>query len=162
MKRTAAFLVATVWSFALCNGQQAFSVSGGDAGGTGGKTSFTVGLTDNDPLPGETWMAALGVQYPFEIIVVTGFEPPAEVLIDCIIYPNPVSQSLLLKISRELPEGFSYQLTDLDGRLVKEGKISAAETRISMSRYRSSTYFLHVLSNSTDIKVFKIIKTDQP
>jgi hypothetical protein len=75
-----------------------------------------------------------------------------------IIYPNPVNDNLTLKIGITEVLKLRYQLYDINGNLLQDGKVEGNETSIDMSNYVSSTYFLKVTDNNKEIKTFKIIK----
>ena len=69
------------------------------------------------------------------------------------IYPNPVSENGLLDIGL-LDKGqlnFPYSITDVDGRLVLEGKTNG--NRVDVSKLPAGTYFL-----KTNAGVGKFIK----
>ncbi|MCF8298850.1 MAG: T9SS type A sorting domain-containing protein [Saprospiraceae bacterium] len=52
----------------------------------------------------------------------------------------------------------SYQLCDINGKLIEKKKISSNETIISSINLVSGVYFLKVIDKNKEIKTFKIIK----
>ncbi len=52
----------------------------------------------------------------------------------------------------------SYQLFDINGRLLKNNQVTGNETIITMVHFTAGIYFLKVIDINRDIKTFKIIK----
>jgi hypothetical protein len=52
----------------------------------------------------------------------------------------------------------SFQLYDVNGKLLTNQKITSAETIIQMEAFAKGNYFLKVLDNTSEVKTFKIIK----
>jgi hypothetical protein len=92
MKRIIQGLLVFIYGGAFCNAQQAISSAGGEASGTGGTVSFTIGQTDYISLNSNSGMISQGIQQPFEIMVVTGIGSDKEITLECTIYyPNPAT-----------------------------------------------------------------------
>lgn len=145
--------------------QEAIPASGGNASGTGGSATYTVGqvvYTNNTSTSGSV---AQGVQQPFEIFVVTSIEEAKGITLECTAYPNPVADHLILKISGAETQSFASaslqyiaSLYDTNGKLLEIKKIENNETSIGMSNLAPAIYFLKVTQNNKEIKSFKIIK----
>jgi hypothetical protein len=138
--------------------QEVITASGGNASGSGGSTSYTVGQVAYNTYPGSNGSVAQGVQQPFEISVVTAIEEGKEISLNCKVYPNPATYFLVLKVENLNNENLSYQLYDSDGKLLVLRKVESDETTISMEHFKPSIYLLKVIQNNKDIKSFKIIK----
>jgi len=52
----------------------------------------------------------------------------------------------------------SYQLYNIQGKLLQSEKIEGTESQIDMSNYVPSTYFVRIINQNQSIKEFKIIK----
>lgn len=141
--------------------QEAILAAGGDASGSGGSISISVGQIANTTHTGTNgYSVAEGVQQPYEISVV-GVEEDKEGSLDCIVYPNPVQGHLTIKIDNPILyniESIEYQLYDLNGKLLQKKKLSGSETSISMTKLIPATYFLKITDSEKEIKIFKIIK----
>jgi len=75
------------------------------------------------------------------------------------VFPNPTSHILTLQISEYNNEKLSYQLFDLQGRLLKSEQIVGAETQINTENLPASTYLMSVLNQENkNVQSFKIIK----
>ena len=138
--------------------QIAVPAAGGNASGKGGTQSYSVGqvvyTTDN----GANGIISKGVQQPFEISVVTGIKIFSDISLECVVNPNPVTDFVKLKIEKYEDENLSYQLFDINGRLLLNNKIEGAETNIQMENLLPGTYFLKVTDKNKETKIFKIIK----
>jgi len=154
--------VMAILFFALGNihAQEAIPTTGGEASGKGGTASYTVGqmvYTTYAGTGGNT--IAQGVQQPFEISVVTGIENAENIDLIISAYPNPTTDHLTLSIDDLDLSKLSYQLYDMQGKLLKNAKITGKQTSIVMSNLVPATYFVKVIRGNTEIKTFKIIKT---
>jgi len=134
--------------------------SGGNAIGTGGSASYTIGQIVYTTKTGITGSVAQGVQQPFEISVISGIDDNA-INLSFKTYPNPTSDRLTLKVdvsSTLSIKSLSYQLFDITGKLLESKKIEGYETIISMEKFVSAIYFLKVIDGVKEFKTFKIIK----
>ena len=138
--------------------QETIPATGGNASGSGGTASYSVGQVVYTTNTGANGSVAQGVQQPFEISVVTGIEQTA-INLAISAYPNPTTDFLLLKVESEKLKDLSYQLYDLNGRLLESKKVTGNETSIAMSNLVPATYFVKVTEGNKEVKTFKIIKT---
>jgi hypothetical protein len=136
--------------------QEALPASGGNSSGTGGTVSYTVGQSVYTTATGTGGEVIQGVQQPFEISVETGIEQTG-INLECVIYPNPVTDYLILKIDDDYKE-LSYQLFDTKGQMITNGKVSVTETKIETDNLTQGNYLLRIVENDKAIKTFKIIK----
>jgi len=138
--------------------QEAIPASGGNASGSGGTTSYTVGQVVYTTNTGTNGSVAQGVQQPYEISVVSGIEQAKDINLICSAYPNPTTDFLTLNVENYDNENLSYQLFDISGKLLENKKLTSNETTISMTNIVSAIYFLKVMENQIEVKTFKIIK----
>jgi len=161
MNRKKTLLIAlTVITFGVISiqAQEAVSTGGGNASGTGGTVSYTIGQVAYTTQSGSGDTITQGVQQPFEIFVVTALEQAKDITLQFLVYPNPVSEYVKLEVENYKIENLSYQLYDVNGKLLVTSKIENSETSITMSSLASGTYLLDVFQSNTNIKTFKIIK----
>jgi hypothetical protein len=142
----------------LVKAQSTISASGNNGSGSGGTVSYTVGQVVYSTINGSNGQITQGVQQPYEISVVTGVEEAKDITLEFIVYPNPATDYIKLKIKNFELENLSYQLYDISGAQLKTDIINSNENTISMQDIRASTYFLKVLQGRKEIKTFKIIK----
>lgn len=145
-------------SLSVVQAQQAVTATGGDASGSGGSVNYSVGQIAYTTHFSATGSVAQGVQQPYEISVVTSVKEGNSIYLDLLVYPNPTSDFLTLKVNDLKVEDLSYQLYDVTGKLLEDKRITSAEVNISMLPLPNASYFLKVLCGVTEIKVFKIIK----
>ena len=137
--------------------QEAVTATGGDATGTGGSSSYSVGQVVYTTNTGTNGSVAQGVQQPYEISTTVGIEV-TEINLELAAYPNPANNALVLNIGNYGNEKLSYQLFDLNGKLLAAEQVASTATTINMQGYPASTYLLNVLENHSLIKTFKVIK----
>jgi len=138
--------------------QEAIIASGGNATGSGGSVSYSVGQVCYKTITGDNGSVNQGVQQPYEISVVSGIAQAKHINIKCIAYPNPTTDKLTLSVDDFELANLSYKLYDMSGRLLQTKKINSNKTSINMSKLLHASYFVKVLKENTEVKTFKIIK----
>lgn len=137
--------------------QEAKVTSGGNATGSGGTASYSIGQVAYKTQTGTNGIVTQGVQQPFEIVTLSGVEFTT-ISLEAIVYPNPTVSIVNLNIKNYPIDNMNYQLFDFRGRLLSDNKILNEETIIDLERYAAATYLLKVSSNNKELKTFKIIK----
>lgn len=137
--------------------QAALTASGGEAVGDGGTLSYTIGQVDYIQASGSGGTASQGVQQPFTITALGNDDYPG-IELKAVVFPNPTTNYINLIITNVVAEDLSYQLFDMNRRIISSHKITNQETIIPMERLASTTYLLYVLDQNSQLKVFKIIK----
>ena len=164
--------------------QEVITTAGGDASGSGGSISFSVGQVVYTTNTGSNGSGAQGVQQPYEISVVqgiansnilkiakinksdpsssmaTGNENSKLINLECMAFPNPTNDLLTLSIQNFDTENgnLSYRLLDIDGRLLESKIVENRNTNISMGNRIPASYILNIFKGIKSIKTFKIIK----
>jgi hypothetical protein len=118
----------------LCNAQQGVSTAGGEATGAGGTVSYTIGQVTYSNFSGNEGSINQGVQQPYEINSMPAGEDKYEINPELSIYPNPATDYLLLKVKDYMLGNLSYQLYDMNGRLLENKKLESYETIIQMDK----------------------------
>lgn len=137
--------------------QQATVTSGGNAIGTNGTSSYSIGQVSYSSSLGTNGSVNQGVQQPYEIFTL-GNDAFPEIKLMMIVYPNPTNAFVNLKIENHSLENLQYQLFDNNGRQIHSQKITTSETQISMENFATAIYLLNVFENDKVVKIFKIIK----
>ena len=137
--------------------QEAVTATGGEASGSGGTVSYSVGQVVYSTTAGTNGSVAPGVQQPYEIAIITGIEV-TEINLELSAYPNPTTDFLNIKIGNYDHEKLWYQLYDMQGKLLENRKIVKSGATIKMESLPASTYFLKVTGKQKSVKTFKIIK----
>jgi hypothetical protein len=137
--------------------QESPTASGGDATGSGGTVAYSVGQVVYTTNTDASGTVSQGVQQAYEIFT-TGIKE-TELNISLSIFPNPTADNLTLQISDYNNEKLSYQLFDMQGKLLNNGQVTAQQTQINTSSLPSATYFINVVNQENkQVQSFKIIK----
>jgi hypothetical protein len=152
-----AMLLSTI-GLAGLHAQETLPATGGEASGSGGTISYTVGQIVYSTNTGTNGSEAQGVQQPYEIWMVTALDEMKNITLHASVYPNPVSDFLTLKIQSENKVQYLISLYDANGKLFESKKTDGVETSIDMTKYTPAVYYLKVTSNNATIKTFKILK----
>ncbi len=138
--------------------QESVTATGGNASGSGGSVSYSVGQVVYTTSTGANGSVAQGVQQPYEISVVTAIEEAKGINLSVSVYPNPTTDYLTLEVKDFELSTLHFQLYDMNGKLLQSEKISGSQTSITMGNLVSATYFVKVIQSNKEIKTFKIIK----
>ncbi len=156
------FMILTfTLSLSSSSAQEVIPASGGDATGSGGSVSYSIGQIFYSTHVGENGSVAEGVQQPYEISVVTSVIDAGGIDLIISAYPVPATDFLTLRVDNYDYENLEYFLYDINGRLLKEGKITAVETTISVTSLVPAVYLLKVIQavpSYKEVKTFRIIK----
>jgi hypothetical protein len=137
--------------------QISVNTSGADASGNGGKVAYSIGQIFYTTNTDNAGVVSQGVQQTIQISNVGIKETSLNISLE--VFPNPTTDDLNLKIKNFNGEKLSYQLYDMQGKLLKNGKILSKQTLIEMSNYPSASYTVNVVSSENqNIQSFKIIK----
>jgi len=141
----------------LAQAQESANTSGGDATGSGGTVAYSLGqafYTTNTNIYGTV---SQGVQQAYEIFTVGIKE--TELNISLSVFPNPTANNLTLQISDYNNEKLSYQLYDMQGKLLNIVQVTAQQTQINTASLPPGTYFINVVNQENKkVQSFKIIK----
>ena len=99
-----------------------------------------------------------GVQHPYEIFIVTGFEEVKNISLEYIIFPNPTTAHIVLKADNLQVKDLSYQLCNIYGEILQNMKLEDDISIVSLESYPYGTYLLKVIEGNVVLKIFKIIK----
>ena len=152
-------IVCMLFFFAIPGlAQKSILATSNDAAGIGGSVSYSVGQVAFITYAGTGSSVTEGVQQPYEILFMEGMDPENGIALECLVYPNPATAFVNLKIKNREIKNLSCQMNDLNGLLLRNIKIDAEETVIPMEDLAASTYFLTVAENGLALQIYKIIK----
>lgn len=146
------FIAATILLSCTVTAQQNTVTTGGDASGTNGSVSYTIGQIDYVYVENGSNSANAGVQQPYEFFIV-GLNDLNYITA---LYPNPTYDELNLKI--ENPENMTFRIFDASGRLILEKASLTSENIISVTSWAKGNYNLQLFSNGETVETVKIIK----
>lgn len=155
--RTIIYILAIGLGLQSMQGQQTVAAAGGDATGDGGTLSFTVGQVVYTAVNGINGSASQGVQQAYTVETLTVVKP--ELSVAMAVFPNPVTDQLSIRTNDFDHHKLSYQLFDLQGKLLRKGRITSQETSVNMTDLPITTYLMYIVNeHNKRAKTFKIIK----
>jgi len=152
------FLTALVIFFFIIQGtaQTSTNAAGGDASGTGGSVAYSVGQPFYITNSGVNGSVAQGVQQTYQIFSL-GINQ-SELNISLAVFPNPTYDNLTIEVKEFNNENLSYELFDIQSKLLAKGLITSKQTQINLINLPPSAYFMHISQKNKKIHSFKIIK----
>ena len=134
-----------------------FNTLGGVISGSGGTVSQSVGQLVYSSETSEGGSLAQGVQRPYRLASVE-IAPSAPVL-NFTVLPNPTDGNLLLRLSDKPEENPHYQVTDLQGRELLQGRVFFPDTPVQLSGFAAGTYLIRIQSTQNKpLQTLQIIK----
>ena len=136
--------------------QEVIPAAGGNASGSGGSMSYSVGQVVYSAITGINGSVTQGSQQPYEISIVLGIEEVG-IKLNLLAYPNPTTDFLMLQIDN-FDSNTLYQLYTITGELLQSKKVTEMNTSIKMEQLPTAIYLLKIIQNNKEIKTFKIVK----
>jgi hypothetical protein len=151
------FLACVLLATQLVWSQEALPVSGGEATGSGGSGSYTVGQVFYKTHTAATGSVSQGVQHPFEFQTLSN-AALTTVNLTAVTYPNPTKDFIILKITDSALNNLRYTLFDVNGKAIASGSITESSTQIQLKHLSIGAYILKVSQQNQSLKTFKILK----
>lgn len=139
-------------------GQQAITSSGGDSSSSSGSLAYSVGQVVYTTNSNNDGTISKGVQQAFEIFTLSIEDNRLDIFLS--VYPNPTTNYINLRMDNQLSKDLSFQLYDLQGRLLRQGDLTDKITQIDMQKLQSATYLVNILKDHKTVKHFKVIKAE--
>lgn len=139
---------------------ETFNSSGDDATGDSGSVTYSIGQVFYTYIGESIYNVAQGVQQDELSITLSTEENSTEPKAEIFIFPNPTTDYVSINMEGYESDGRqrSYQLYDLQGRLLKQDTVIQTETQINVTDLRSAIYLLQVYVDNKVLKTFKIVK----
>jgi len=156
MRKLVSVLCLLVW---ICSGivaQSHLVASGGNVTGSTGSVSYTAGQIDFITQIAPNAILTEGVQQPFVITVVSGIKE-AVIQLEAVVFPNPATDYVELKVLQHFDATLNYQLIDLQGRVLAKDRIHGETTKIEMANLSNGIYYLKVGHDHDLAKTFQIL-----
>lgn len=147
-----------LFSFGLF-AQNSAVAGGAEASGPEGNLSFSVGQTAYTQVKGTQGSLNEGVQQTYSIFELMD-AANEKAYFNISVAPNPTTKLITLEVEKPSSGQLSFQLFDLNGRVLSTKKIEEQETPIDMTPWASGSYILKVLRDNTLVSSFKIIKNN--
>lgn len=147
-------LCSILFSYSIVSiGQQSVVASGGDATGSSGSISYSVGQIAYTHSP--TGILNEGVQQPFEIFITSIDDSFYQFQLN--LYPNPTSRELIVEMKNYI-DGISASIYDAEGRLIQEINLLSAVTSISVSDWAAASYFIRLTDKGGRSAGYQVVK----
>ncbi len=132
--------------------------SGGDAIGTGGTASYTIGQVFYSFNAAGNTSENQGVQQPYEISVITETSQELTNGVEWEIFPNPTTEMITLRTLELLDGDHTCTLTDMSGRLIASIPLRSENTELDMRHLAAASYLLTVSNRTNPLRTYRIIK----
>jgi hypothetical protein len=136
-------------------GQSNTVSAGGDAEGSNGSVSYSIGQVFYVAAEGENGNVNQGVQQPYDAEIITGIERKD---IRAVIYPNPTLGQIQLQFDSDSYANYRAELIDATGRLIIDQNQLASSNTFSLEMASSGIYTLLVYQNNKLVKSFRVVK----
>jgi hypothetical protein len=157
MKKTSIIFSSLLVSVSLSVKAQSASLSGGgEANGTSGSVSYSIGQLVYTSVSNTNGSVCQGVQQTYKI-------SSAGLLISDIdfslsVFPNPTTNLITLDVGKYSNLGLNYVLIDGAGKQIQTSKIIDKQTNIDMNKLPTATYMVEVYQEKKKVQSFKILK----
>lgn len=152
------FFVCLVLLQVNATAQETVPVSGGSVTGTGGSGYYSVGQMVFSDIVGKNGNILQGIQQPYEIIIEKHVDPSFQISLNCSVYPNPTADFVILKIDNDKYNQLSYEVIDINGKILAQNNIEKRETKIDFKEYILASYLLKVKHFNKEVVTYKIVK----
>lgn len=130
------------------------------SGGSGQTAQVSLAWTIGEPVTATvsngTSTLTQGFQQPTLLIATAQNEQND--LLSLLVYPNPTADFVTLKLDQSNQTPYNYSVFDNAGKLVNQGKASAANPNISFQGLASGQYTICVLNSNLKQQSISIIK----
>lgn len=157
MKKIIISFLLSINLILVLSAQEAIMTTGGNAAGSGGSASFSIGQGLYTTDIGADGSIAQGVQQAFEISTYTSTDETTPAMVIS-VFPNPANDYLILKVADFDNKQLQYQLLDINGRILANQTVNAHQMSITTTLLIPGTYFLKIIADKAEIKTFKIVK----
>lgn len=144
-------------TFSISNAQQSVQTAGASFITSNGSVSVSIGQLAFTSLTNDSFSISQGVQQVWEIFP-NSVEGMVKSEVQISAYPNPVADGLQLTMNSGNSELCSWQLFDLQGKVLLSGNFSELKALVPLSALAQSTYILHIYEQNQIIQSQKIIK----
>jgi len=72
------------------------------------------------------------------------------------IYPNPATDLVTIKFHEEMNTSFTYELTDITGKIIQREMLTSDQTEINISKFSKGIYMMKI-SNEESIHTYRLV-----
>jgi hypothetical protein len=149
-------ILTILTSMTVAIAQRAIVSNGGNATGSGGSASYSVGQIDYV----SAGLVSAGVQQPVVLIPlsVTGIANSENLSLELAIYPNPSSDFVVLKLGNYTSKLVKYNIMDIYGKILTTNT-AENDAQIPIGNFSQGQYIISICTQKDQlIKSFKLIK----
>lgn len=147
-------LLFWVFNFSLKAQERTLS-SGGEASGSSGNVSYSIGLVDYSHMDGSQNSVTEGLQQPYELFSLGIENDPST---EFQVYPNPFQDLLIIKQTTLEGVDILGQIFDATGQLVWEGTLNHTNTTIDLKTLAPASYHLQLTPSGLTTRTYQLIK----
>jgi hypothetical protein len=157
MKQTLKILIALfLFGYGALKAQEIITPNGDYFSNSNGSLSTTIGEPITETFTGSVNVITQGFQQS-KLTVFSVFDYP-EPGISISAFPNPVKDYVKIVVKTESLVSLTSNLYDNSGKLILIKQLEGSETEISFSKLNPGTYFIKIILEKKEVKIFKIIK----
>lgn len=138
--------------------QTATLSAGGEAKGTNGSVSYSIGQVAYTSVSTSNGSVSQGVQQTYKIssagLLLTDID------FSLSVFPNPTTNLITLEVGKYANQALNYVLIDGAGKQIQTSKIIDKQTNIDMNMLPTATYVMEVYQENKKIQSFKILKVN--
>jgi hypothetical protein len=136
--------------------QQVVATAGSTLSNSTGSISFTIGEGVAQTLTsGDKTLTQGFHQTNIQVTFISGWK---DLDFEISVFPNPASDELTIKLSKENLPGLHFMIFDLNGKLQFQSNLKSTITRIPLDQLSAGFYFIKIKDSTKELKTFKIIK----
>ncbi|WKV13141.1 T9SS type A sorting domain-containing protein [Marivirga harenae] len=158
-KKTYYLLIFIFCAFCISKvrAQNLFASTGNNVSGSGGSVSYSIGQTIANINKAEAGSVSQGIQQSYKITTLnTKNDKTRDFSLE--VFPNPTRNTLNLRIDNIGFENLSFELFNIEGKILDKGLIRKSNTSINMNERESNTYLLRLTHKDEVVEIFRIIK----
>jgi len=157
MKKTILSLFSLCLVSAGASAQESVNSAGGDAIGSGGSVSYSIGQVAYQYVSSSSGSVSQGVQHSYDLITVGLDESNGSISLTA--FPNPAADVLNLEIKGYEGENYTLQLLDAQGKLIRMQTVNTQMTAVPVADLPVASYFVSVFDQKKQkLKSFRIVK----
>jgi len=138
------------FTIASIQAQQTTATAGGDASGSGGSFSYSIGQVVYIYNYGSDLIVAQGVQQPYEISTILGSDN-YQINLMMQTYPNPTKDVLFIDNGNyQAMSGYSIKIVSLAGTVVYNQPITSQQVQISMNQFTTKGLYIAQIIDSNN------------
>jgi len=94
-------------------------------------------------------------------LIVTAIQEHSDPGFSITAFPNPTNDFVILKIEKGESRNIEFIVFDALGKTLLKEKLTDSEQKVTFKLLNAGNYFIKVLKNKIEVKIFKIVKTQK-